>query len=89
MITDFIETLDTGLALFISGFTLLGLFYRFMLIPKIENTIYKRTEQIQPDANGGKSLPDIAILLGELKSDIKHINIKIAKIEKNICSKDR
>jgi hypothetical protein len=60
-----------------------------MLIPKIENTIYKRTEQIQPDANGGKSLPDIAILLGELKSDIKHINIKIAKIEKNICSKDR
>jgi len=85
---DYLEKIDTGLALFISGFTILGLFYKFMLIPKIENTIYKRTEQIQPDANGGKSLPDIAVLLGELKSDVKHIERRILKIEKNICTKE-
>lgn len=79
---DYIKQIDTGLALFISGFTLLGFFYKFILIPKIENTIYKRTDLIQPDSNGGRSLPDIALLLGELKSDIKHIDKRVAGIEK-------
>lgn len=66
----------------VATFTLLSLVFKFLIMPNVYTHIDKRTEQIQPDANGGKSLPDIALLLGELKSDLKHIDIRVGKIEK-------
>lgn len=64
--------------------TLFSLILKFLIMPNVFKHIDKRTEQIQPDANGGRSLPDIALLLGELKSDVKHIDKRVASIEKRL-----
>lgn len=68
----------------VATFTLLSLIFKFLIMPNVYTHIDKRTEQIQPDANGGKSLPDIALLLGELKADLKHIDNRVKKIEKTL-----
>lgn len=84
---DFIKNIDMGLAYFITYLTAAGLFWRFVMVPKMENLVYKRTESIQPDSNGSKSLPDIALAVGEMKSDLKHLARRLDKIERNTREK--
>ena len=64
-----------------------GFIFKFLVWPFIRNYIDKRTDQIQPDSNGGKSLPDIALMLGELKGQMGSLLYRIEIIEKNTASK--
>lgn len=60
--------------------TLIGMIVRFAVVAPIKAYIEKMTYAIQPHANGGKSLPDIANAINrlELKLD-KHLEIDHSK----------
>lgn len=71
----------------ISAFFILGgLVIRWFVVPPLEKMIIEKTQPIQPNANGGKSLPDVAILLGRLSRQIDDIDERVRAIETKICS---
>ena len=65
----------------------LGFIIKVIAWPFIRSYIDSRTSQIQPDSNGGKSLPDIALMLGELKGQMGSLLYRVEIIEKNTASK--
>jgi len=68
-------------ALFILG----GLVIRWFVVPPLEKMISEKTEQIQPNANGGKSLPDVALMLGRLSQQIDTMDKRLSAVETKIC----
>jgi hypothetical protein len=76
-----------------AGFSVLGIVLgfisKFLVWPFIRNYIDKRTDLIQSDSNGGRSLPDIALMLGELKGQIGTLIHRIEVIEENTAIKRR
>ena len=88
-----VKDLDTlfGMILAFLGIVsiVLGALIKYKSWPYVKNYIDERTSQIQPDANGGKSLPDIAFMLGELKGQIGTLLYRIEIIEKNTEKKSR
>jgi F0F1-type ATP synthase membrane subunit b/b' len=74
---------------FIAIFTLLGMIIKFAILKPIKAYIDKATYQIQPFANGGKSLADVAKVVNEVKSELETLNDRVEAIEVNTCKKPR
>jgi hypothetical protein len=55
----------------------------FVVIP-LKHFIQEQTHPIQPDANGGKSLPDIARTTIEIKTNLENIMHQVDKIENRL-----
>ena len=90
---DTVRDLQTIFGMLFAGFSVLGIvlgfIFKFLVWPFIRNYIDKRTDQIQSDSNGGRSLPDIALMLGELKGQIGTLIHRIEVIEENTAIKRR
>lgn len=70
----------------ISAFFILGGYViRWFVVPPLEKMISEKTEQIQPNANGGKSLPDVALMLGRLSQQIDTMDKRLSTVETKIC----
>lgn len=55
--------------------TLGGMLVRYFVVRPIKAYIDHATYPIQPNANGGKSLPDVALAIGELRGMLQaHID---------------
>jgi hypothetical protein len=55
--------------------TTVGLFVKWVIVKPIKAYIDLATYPIQPNANGGKSLPDLIAQVGELRDTIReHID---------------
>lgn len=52
----------------IAIFTLLGMFVKWVVVKPIKTYIDHATYPIQPNSNGGKSLPDLIETVNEVKS---------------------
>lgn len=55
-------------AALIAIFTLFGMFVKWVVVAPIKAYIEKMTYPIQPNANGGKSLPDLIVTVEEIKT---------------------
>lgn len=77
------DILSAGqIAAAISAFFILGGFViRWFVVPPLKNMIAERTAPIQPDANGGKSLPDVALMLGRLSGQIDALTDRLEALE--------
>jgi xanthosine utilization system XapX-like protein len=51
--------------------TLLGMIVQYAIVKPIKSYIDKMTREIQPTANGGKSLPDLVAKVHDLKELIQ------------------
>lgn len=54
---------------------------KFALIKPLDRRIAEATKQIQPNANGGKSLSDVNKKVDDLANNVAHLTEKIEKIE--------
>lgn len=61
--------------------TLAGLLYRFLVLNPLKRFIKEQTYPIQPNANGGKSLPDVALGIEAIKLRIDGLERRIMRIE--------
>ena len=90
---ELLEDLQRLFAVVLSGLGIItiivGVILKFRTWPYIKDYIDQRTNQIQSNSNGGKSLPDIALMLGELKGQIGTLIHRIEVIEENTAIKRR
>ena len=60
--------------------------HRYIVVKPIQRTIAEHTSLIQPGANGGKSLPDIALGIQRVESKIEGLSKRVDTLEKSIKS---
>ena len=54
-----------------------------MIVKPLDRRIIEKTQQIQPDANGGKSLADVALGIARVERKIENVIKRVDKLEKN------
>lgn len=62
---------------------------KYAVVKPIQNYIDKATYQIQPFANGGKSLPDLVKLVSFINTRLDTLETRIQAIEAQVCSSNR
>ena len=60
--------------------------HRYLVVKPIQRSIAEHTSLIQPGANGGKSLPDIALGIQRVESKIEGLSKRVDTLEKSIKS---
>ena len=60
---------------------LLGVIGRYLILVPLKNYIKELTYPIQPNANGGKSLPDIAETVKRIDSRLEGIERRVMRLE--------
>lgn len=60
---------------------LIGVIGRYLVLLPLKNYIKELTYPIQPNANGGKSLPDVALGIEAIKLRIDGLERRIMRIE--------
>ena len=68
----------SSISLTVGILTVLG---KWLIVIPLKNFIVEQTHPIQPNANGGKSLPDIAKTTIEIKTSLDLISHQVDKIE--------
>jgi F0F1-type ATP synthase membrane subunit b/b' len=63
--------------------TFLLLVMKYMIVKPLDRRIIEKTQQIQPDANGGKSLADVALGIARVERKIENVIKRVDKLEKN------
>lgn len=62
-------------------FSLAILLGKWLVVTPLKNFIQEQTHPIQPNANGGKSLPDVAKAVIEIKTLLDGVNYQLNKVE--------
>jgi hypothetical protein len=57
---------------------------KWLVVTPLKNFIREHTYPIQPNANGGKSLPDIAKTVAEIKTLLDGVNYQLNKVENRL-----
>ena len=60
---------------------LISVLYRVFVLVPLKRLIKEMTYPIQPDANGGKSLPDIALGIEAIKYRISRLEDRLDKLD--------
>ena len=60
---------------------LVGVLFRFFVLMPLKQFIKGQTYPIQPNANGGKSLPDIADTVGRIDKRLEGIERRVMRLE--------
>jgi hypothetical protein len=81
MVVENILTAGQLAAAFTAFLVLGGFLIRWLVVPPLEKKIDEKTAQIQPNSNGGKSLPDIAIMVGRLSEQIRQLDDRLRSVE--------
>ena len=58
-----------------------GLFLKYLILLPIKSYIDQKTYPIQPNANGGRSLPDIALGVEAIKLRLDSIERRVMRLE--------
>jgi hypothetical protein len=54
---------------------------KILIVKPLKDYIEEQTHSIQPHANGGKSLPDIAKNVIEIKSNLENLSHQVDRVE--------
>lgn len=76
-----VEFLGQVVSAILGAVTLLGLFVRFIVLLPLKAYIKEQTYPIQPNANGGKSLPDIADTVRRIDHRLESIERRVMRLE--------
>lgn len=76
-----VEFIGQVVSAILGAVTLLGLFVRFIVLLPLKAYIKEQTYPIQPNANGGKSLPDIADTVRRIDHKLESIERRVMRLE--------
>lgn len=77
-----VEFVGQVLSAILAGVTLLGVLIRFLVLLPLKAYIKEQTYPIQPTANSGRSLPDIALGIEAIKFRIDRLERRLDTLEK-------
>lgn len=70
--------------------TIGSLLYKFLIEKPmkafIESTVIKATKPIQPNANGGKSLPDVAVTVTRIETKVDNVTSWLTKVDERLIT---
>lgn len=76
-----VESLGQVLTAILAGVGLLGVLFRVLVLVPLKAFIKDQTYPIQPTANGGRSLPDIALGVEAIKLRLDSIERRVMRLE--------
>jgi hypothetical protein len=76
-----VESLGQVLTAILAGVGLLGVLFRVFVLVPLKAFIKDQTYPIQPTANGGRSLPDIALGVEAIKLRLDSIERRVMRLE--------
>jgi hypothetical protein len=65
----------------LAGLGVLGVLFRVLVLLPLKAFIKEQTYPIQPTANGGRSLPDVALGIEAIKLRLDSIERRVIKLE--------
>jgi hypothetical protein len=68
---------------------LLGMFIKWAIVKPIKAYIDTATYALHPDANGGKSLADVARTVNRIESNVKDLDYRLNSIEELVTKPTR
>jgi ubiquinone biosynthesis protein UbiJ len=57
---------------------------KYMIVKPLDRRIIEKTKQIQPDANGGKSLADVALGVARVERKVENVIKRVDRLEKKV-----
>ena len=76
-----VQLIGQWIAIGVGGLTLATTLGRWLIVNPLKTYIEKMTHPIQPDANGGKSLPDIAVTMARVETKIDNVESWLTKVD--------
>jgi hypothetical protein len=76
-----LDNLAQVLTVILAGLGVLGVLFRVLVLLPLKAFIKEQTYQIQPTANGGRSLPDVALGIEAIKLRLDSIERRVIKLE--------
>jgi hypothetical protein len=67
---------------------LLGIIVKYGILKPIKAYIDQATYPINPDANGGRSLPDVVCTLARIEEKLDYLDQRLIKLEKKRVTKE-
>ena len=67
---------------------LLGIIVKYGILQPIKAYIDQATYPINPDANGGRSLPDVVCTLARIEEKLDYLDQRLIKLEKKRITKE-
>ena len=66
---------------------LVGIIVKYGILKPIKAYIDQATYPISPNANGGRSLPDVVCTLGRIEEKLEYLDKRLIKLEKKQVTK--
>jgi hypothetical protein len=67
---------------------LLGIIVKYGILKPIKAYIDQATYPINPNANGGRSLPDVVCTLARIEEKLEYLDKRLIKLEKKQVTKE-
>jgi len=64
--------------------TTLGVLGKWLILNPLKAYVAQLTYPIQPNANGGKSLPDVAVAVGRIETKIDNMEAWLTKVDERL-----
>ena len=78
------QTLAHWIAITVGGLTIVTTLGRWFIVAPLKRYIAEQTHPIQPDANGGKSLPDIAVAITRVETKLDNVDSWLTKVDQRL-----
>ena len=75
------QTVAQWVGIAVGGLTVVTTLGRWFIVSPLKRFIKDQTHPIQPDANGGKSLPDVAVTLARVETKIDNVESWLTKVD--------
>jgi hypothetical protein len=76
-----LDNLAQVLTAILAGLGVVGVLFRVLVLLPLKAFIKEQTYPIQPTANGGRSLPDVALGIEAIKLRLDSIERRVIKLE--------
>lgn len=79
-----IQNIASIVGIISTSITVVVILGKWLVVLPLKNFIAEQTHSIQPHANGGKSLPDVAKTAIEIKTALESLSHQVDKIESRL-----
>ena len=75
------QTIASWIGISVGALTIVTTLGRWFIVAPLKRYIAEQTHPIQPDANGGKSLPDVAVAIARVETKLDNVESWLTKVD--------
>jgi len=78
------QTIASWIGISVGALTIVTTLGRWFIVAPLKRYIAEQTHPIQPDANGGKSLPDVAVAIARVETKLDNVDSWLTKVDQRL-----